>query len=84
MGSWRTRMCFSWSGMKEKQHFGSSGAATLHPAHFDARKFIDGYATDTISVDFDPAILAGPPVEANAAEVASRPDTIPDTDRGDK
>jgi hypothetical protein len=27
-----------------------------HPAHRDAQKFVDAYAADTISVDFDPTV----------------------------
>jgi hypothetical protein len=29
-------------------------AYRAHPAHLDAQKFVDTYAADTISVDFDP------------------------------
>ena len=47
------------------------------PAHLDAQTFVDTYAADTISVDFDPTVPSGAPVEA-AAELALRPTSIPE------
>jgi len=34
-------------------------AYRAHSAHLDAEKFLDAYAADTISVDFDPTVPSG-------------------------